>query len=93
MIYKSKKKIISIVVLLVLISIPTGIFINKKLSNSGLDTNAVKWNQQENDDPESIKIPGYSTITIPSNTKNVQITLGNPEGNQCYFKFEVVVDG
>ena len=48
MIYKSKKKIISIVVLLVLISIPTGIFINKKLSNSGLDTNAVKWNQQEN---------------------------------------------
>lgn len=91
--YKSKKKIISIVVLLVLISIPTGIFINKNLSNSGLDTNSVKWNQQENNDPESIKIPGYSTITIPSNTKNVQITLGNPEGNQCYFKFEVVVDG
>lgn len=91
--YKSKKKIISIIVLLVLISIPTGIFINKKLSTNGLDITAVKWNQQENNDPESIKIPGYSTITIPADTKNVQITLGNPEGNQCYFKFEVVIDG
>ena len=91
--YKSKKRVTSILVLLVLVCIPMGIFINKNLSNGKLDTNAVKWNQQENNDPQSIKIPGYSTITIPSNTKDVQITLGNPEGNQCYFKFEVVVDG
>lgn len=91
--YKSKKKIISIVVLLVLIAIPTGIFINKNLSNAGLDTNAVKWDQQQNNDPKSIKIPGYSNITIPANTKDIQLTLGNPEGNKCYFKFEVIVDG
>ena len=46
--YKSKKRIISILVLLVLVFIPIGIFINKNLSNGKLDANAVKWNQQEN---------------------------------------------
>ena len=46
--YKSKKRITSILVLLVLVCIPIGIFINKNLSNGKLDTNAVKWNQQEN---------------------------------------------
>lgn len=55
--YKSKKRIISILVLLVLVCIPIGIFINQNLSNGKLDTNAVKWNQQENNDPQSIKIP------------------------------------
>lgn len=91
--YKSKKKIILLLVLSILIAIPTGIFINKNLSNKNLDKNAVKWDQQQNNDPESIKIPGYSNITIPANTKKVQLTLGNPEGNKCYFKFEVVIDG
>lgn len=90
--YKSKKVMLLIIVVL-LIVIPAGIFINKNLSKRDLDSNAVKWTQEKNSDPESIKIPGYSTITIPANTKDVQITLGNPEGNQCYFKFELLVDG
>ena len=90
--YKSKKVMLLIIVVL-LIVIPAGIFINKNLSKGDLDSNAVKWTQEKNSDPESIKIPGYSTITIPADTKNVKITLGNPEGNQCYFKFELLVDG
>ena len=90
--YKNKKVMLLIIVVL-LIVIPAGIFINKNLSKRDLDSNAVKWTQEKNSDPESIKIPGYSTITIPANTKDVQITLGNPEGNQCYFKFELLVDG
>lgn len=90
--YKSKK-VMLLIILVLLIVIPAGIFINKNLSKRDLDSNAVKWTQQKNSDPESIKIPGYSTITIPANTKDVQITLGNPEGNQCYFKFELLVDG
>lgn len=91
--YKSKRKRIVLIVLILLILIPTGIFVSKNFSKGDLDSNAVKWTQQNNNDPESIKIPGYSIIRVPSNTKNVQITLGNPEGNQCYFKFELVVDG
>ena len=90
--YKSKKVMI-LIILVLLIIIPAGIFINKNLSKRDLDSNAVKWTQQKNSDPESIKIPGYSTITIPADTKDVKITLGNPEGNQCYFKFELLVDG
>ncbi|MDY4576138.1 MAG: hypothetical protein SPD90_13900 [Intestinibacter sp.] len=90
--YKSKKVMI-LIILVLLIIIPAGIFINKNLSKGDLDSNTVKWTQEKNSDPESIKIPGYSTITIPADTKNVKITLGNPEGNQCYFKFELLVDG
>ncbi|WP_455544487.1 hypothetical protein [Intestinibacter sp.] len=90
--YKSKKTKI-LIVLILLMLIPIGIFINKNISKSELDTNAVKWTQQENNDPKSIKIPGYSTLIIPAKTKNVKITLGNPEGNQCYFKFEVEIGG
>ena len=86
-----KKRIILII--LILLIIPAGVFINKNLSKGGLDSNAVKWTQEKNSDPESIKIPGYSTIRIPSGTKDVQITLLNPEGNECYFKFELLVDG
>ena len=86
-----KKRIILII--LILLIIPAGVFINKNLSKGDLDSNAVKWTQEKNSDPESIKIPGYSTIRIPSGTKDVQITLLNPEGNQCYFKFELLVDG
>ncbi|MGM9536176.1 MAG: hypothetical protein ACI3VR_13015 [Intestinibacter sp.] len=90
--YKSKKMTL-LIILVLLIVIPAGIFINKNLSKGDLDSNAVKWTQEKNSDPESIKIPGYSTITVPADTKDVQITLGNPEGNQCYFKFELLVDG
>ena len=87
-----KKKKIVLIILILLILIPVGIFINKNISEE-LDSNVVKWTQEKNLDPKSVKIPGYSTIKIPSDTKNVQITLGNPEGNQCYFKFELLVNG
>jgi len=38
-----------------------------------------------------IQVPGYNNITIPANTSNVNITLLNPEGNPCYFTFELVL--
>lgn len=40
-----------------------------------------------------IKIPGYGTVTLPSGTTDVKMILLNPEGNPCYFSFELVVDG
>ena len=39
----------------------------------------------------SIKIPGYPSITIAADTPNVRMALLNPEGNPCYFKFEIVL--
>ena len=40
---------------------------------------------------DSIKIPGYPSITIAADTPNVRMALLNPEGNPCYFKFEIVL--
>jgi len=52
------------------------------------------------DDPENkggekqgIKIPGYGTVTLPAGKTDVKMVLLNPEGNPCYFTFELVVDG
>ena len=39
------------------------------------------------------KIPGYGTVRLPSGKTDVKMVLLNPEGNRCYFKFELVVEG
>ncbi len=41
---------------------------------------------------EGIEIPGYPSITIPADTTDVTMALLNPEGNPCYFTFELVLD-
>lgn len=40
---------------------------------------------------KGIAIPGYPSIGLPANTKDVQVALLNPEGNPCYFTFEIVL--
>lgn len=40
---------------------------------------------------EGIAIPGYPSIGIPANKTDVQVVLLNPEGNPCYFTFEIVL--
>lgn len=40
---------------------------------------------------EGIRIPGYPRITIQADTKDVTMNLINPEGNPCYFTFEIVL--
>ena len=42
--------------------------------------------------PTGIRIPGYPTITIEADKKDVQMNLMNPEGNPCYFTFEIVLN-
>lgn len=60
-----------------------------------LDPNAGTWEGSKPEDkggvPQGIKIPGYPSITVAANTKNVTMALLNPEGNPCYFKFEIVL--
>ena len=38
-----------------------------------------------------IKIPGYPSITLPANQEDVTLALLNPEGNPCYFTFELAL--
>lgn len=60
-----------------------------------IDPNAGDWKGENPTDKggasEGIKIPGYPSITLPANTENVSVALLNPEGNPCYFTFELVL--
>ncbi len=62
-----------------------------------VDDGAVDWNGQQLPDTTpsapsaGIKIPGYPSITLPKNQETVNVALINPEGNPCYFTFELVL--
>ena len=60
-----------------------------------LDENAGQYTGEKPKDnggaAEGIKIPGYPSITIAKDTTDVTMALMNPEGNPCYFKFELVL--
>ena len=65
--------------------------------NLDIDPGAGEWNgaqipDQTPDAPAvGIKIPGYPSITLPKNQETVNVALLNPEGNPCYFTFELVL--
>ena len=65
--------------------------------NLDIDENAGDWNGEQlpdktDDAPAAgIKIPGYPSITLPKDQKTVNVALLNPEGNPCYFTFEIVL--
>jgi len=66
-------------------------------ANFDIDENAASWNGQQLPDQTTeppavgIKIPGYPSITLPANQQTVNMALLNPEGNPCYFTFELVL--
>lgn len=56
---------------------------------------AVEWNKDLEDTSggqPGIKIPGYGDITVNSGSTKWEITLLNPEGNDCYFRYTVTID-
>ena len=65
--------------------------------NWDIDEGAGDWNGQQlpdktDDAPAAgIKIPGSPSITLPKDQKTVNVALLNPEGNPCYFTFEIVL--
>ena len=70
---------------------------SSQTGNLDIDENAGDWNGQTVPDktPDApaagIKIPGYPSITLPKDQKTVNVALLNPEGNPCYFTFEIVL--
>lgn len=64
--------------------------------NPDIDPGAGDWDGGELPDKSEgqstgIKIPGYPSITLPADTQTVNVALLNPEGNPCYFTFELVL--
>lgn len=60
-----------------------------------IEEQAQDWNPENVDmksDDAGIQIPGYGDIYVPAYEKNIQITLFNPNKNNCYFKFDLYVD-
>ena len=43
-------------------------------------------------DPNAKTQTADDTITIEADKKDVQMNLMNPEGNPCYFTFEIVLN-
>lgn len=62
-----------------------------------IDSNAGAWNgdalpdKTEDTPTVGIKIPGYPSIILPANQKDVTAAFLNPEGNPCYFTFELAL--
>ena len=70
---------------------------SSQTGNLDIDENAGDWNGEKLPDKTGdapavgIKIPGYPSITLPKDQKTVNVALLNPEGNPCYFTFEIVL--
>jgi len=63
-------------------------------NNFVIDDSAGDWQGEtpSGGSSDTIKIPGYPEIPIAAGQKNISIALLNPEGNPCYFKFELVLE-
>ena len=94
---KNKKRILLIICVVAVVVVIAAIFIreNRKTDSAftpDLDPDAVAQTQEhDNDKPEGIRIPGYPRITIAADQTEVSMNLKNPEGNPCYFTFEIVL--
>lgn len=71
---------------------------NKPLAESCgliLDENAQPYDPSADfiaDNANGIAIPGYGDIYFPADETTVHLTLYNPEGNNCLFRFELYID-
>lgn len=93
---KNKKIVIIILCAIACIAL-CGYLISSQKNDSNsafkpdLDPNAVTQTKNEVETPKGIRIPGYPTITIPADKTEVTMNLMNPEGNPCYFTFELIL--
>ncbi len=80
--------------LLILISILS--FCNKQHPGSPIFRPNIEHNtgtnEEEENEAKGIQVRGFTTWSIPANTsKNLSIPLENPEGNPCYFSFQILL--
>ncbi len=98
--HTGKNKIFIVIIICLCAVIIAGLIYFMKLKGGSdsafkpdLDPNAKTQTADDTGEkPTGIRIPGYPTITIEADKKDVQMNLMNPEGNPCYFTFEIVLN-
>ena len=66
-------------------------------AGADIDPNAGDWDgsipqaPKGNPDAENIAVPGYPEIYLPAGQTEVDVAFANPEGNPCYFTFQLVL--
>ena len=57
-----------------------------------LDESAIAYQMPggvKNEESDEILVPGFGTITMDADSTTVHAALANPEGNPCYFKYQI----
>lgn len=93
---EKSNRLAALLITMVLILGASGVFwwMNRDTGPT-IESEAIAYKMPEgtpaNDDPNKIMIPGYGELPMQANTDEVYAALVNPEGNQCYFKYEITL--
>lgn len=81
-------------VLLIASLVVGGLWLSRKEPVPGLDKTAVAYHLDgmSNTNPDQIMMPFVSEMQIAQGETHIRELLINPEGNQCYFKFMIILD-
>lgn len=101
---KSSKPIIIVLTAIIILLVGAGVTVGIIMMNNNqpteqsqgvvFDNNASHYEktvENKGGSDSGIKVPGYPDITVDSGTKDFPITLLNPEGNPCNFKFTLTL--
>ena len=71
-----------------------GMWLKDRESDPDIDPNAKDYGDiyfGEEAEEGNITAPGYADISLPANTRKVQMILPNPSHNPCYFRYTLVI--
>ena len=98
---KNKIMITAIIVLCVAVAVLAAVLVIRKDKNKDnddkftptidSDSGEIGTGSNYSGGQQGIRIPGYPSITVDAGKDNVTMNLFNPEGNPCYFTFEIVL--
>ncbi len=89
---------LTLIILLLLCLVTTLAFCDKQrpiepsIFRPNIEHNIGGDDDTQANEARGIQVRGFTTWSIPANTsKNLSIPLENPEGNPCYFSFEILL--
>lgn len=91
------KRIASLVAAIaIVVALLLGGYLLNQSDGPEIDGNSSKYNPKivlpEKSNPDTISLPGYGDINMFAGTSDLKIALWNPETNQVYFKFTILLE-